>query len=119
MPSVKTLLAGAIQSLSEKLMGVAHFAVDPNDPLNAVIVDLDKAPRNSSGMVEFSTQVMIMKPVDMSLSNHKIFYRVNNRGNDGLVDGAANHCAVFVMRPAACSQDSKTSAGLLRRGDSL
>ena len=69
----------------EKLMGVAHFAVDPNDPLNAVIVDLDKAPRNSSGMVEFSTQVMIVKPVDMSLSNHKIFYRVNNRGNDGLV----------------------------------
>jgi hypothetical protein len=69
----------------EKLMGIAHFAVDPTDPLNAVIVDLDKAPRNSSGMVEFSTQVMIVKPVDMSLSNHKIFYRVNNRGNDSLV----------------------------------
>jgi alpha/beta hydrolase family protein len=69
----------------EKLTGVAYFEVDPNDPLNAVIVDLDKAPRNASGMVEFSTQVMIVKPVDMSLGNHKIFYRVNNRGNDSLL----------------------------------
>ncbi len=70
----------------EKLTGIAYFEVDPSDPLNAVIVDLDKAPRNAHGMVEFSTQVMIVKPVDMSLSNHKIFYRVNNRGNDSLLN---------------------------------
>jgi hypothetical protein len=69
----------------EKLTGVAHFEVDPNDPLNAVIVDLGRARRNSRGMVEFSTQFMIVKPVDMSLGNHKIFYRVNNRGNDSLL----------------------------------
>ncbi len=69
----------------EKLTGTASFEVDPSDPLNAVIVDLDRAPRNSRGLVEFSTQIMIVKPVDMSRGNHKIFYRVNNRGNDGLV----------------------------------
>jgi hypothetical protein len=69
----------------EKLMGVATFEVDPNDPLNAVIVDLDKAPRNARGNVVFSTQFMIVKPVDMARSNHKIFYRVNNRGNDSLI----------------------------------
>ncbi len=69
----------------EKLTGTASFEVDPNDPLNAVIVDLDKAPRNAQGLVQFSTQIMIVKPVDMSRGNHKIFYRVNNRGNDSLV----------------------------------
>lgn len=69
----------------EKLTGTAYFEVNPADPLNAVIVDLDKAPRNARGMVEFSTQFMIVKPVNMALGNHKIFYRVNNRGNDSLL----------------------------------
>ena len=38
----------------ERLDGTAYFEVDPNDPLNAIIVNLDKAPRNARGMVEFS-----------------------------------------------------------------
>jgi hypothetical protein len=66
----------------ERLRGRAHMEVDPGDPLNAVIVDLDKAPRNARGMVEFSTPFFILKPVDMARGNHKIFYTVNNRGNN-------------------------------------
>jgi hypothetical protein len=38
----------------ERLIGTAYFEVDPNDPLNAVIVDLTLAPRNARGRVEFS-----------------------------------------------------------------
>jgi hypothetical protein len=68
----------------ERLTGTAYFEVDPHHPGNAVIVDVDKAPRNSRGMIEFSTQVMIVKPVDMSRSNRKVFYRINNRGNNSL-----------------------------------
>ena len=56
--------------------------VDPRDPLNAVIVDIDSAPKNARGMVEFSTPFVIAKPVDMARSNHKIFYGINNRGNN-------------------------------------
>ena len=69
----------------ERLTGTAFFEVDPRDPLNAVIVDLDKVSRNARGMVEFSTQFMIVKPVDMSRGNGKVFYRVNNRGNQALL----------------------------------
>jgi len=69
----------------ERLTGTAYFEVDPNHPRNAVIVDVGNAPRNSHGMVEFSTQFMIVKPLDMSLGNHKLFYRVNNRGNNSLL----------------------------------
>jgi hypothetical protein len=65
----------------ERLDGTAYMEVDPRDPLNAVIVNLDKAPRNAQGMVEFSAPFFILKPVDMSRGNHKIFYVVNNRGN--------------------------------------
>ena len=65
----------------ERLDGTAVMEVDPRDPLNAVIVNLDKAPRNARGMVEFSAPFFILKPVDMARGNRKIFYGVNNRGN--------------------------------------
>lgn len=65
----------------ERLDGVVFMEVDPRDPLNAIIVNLDKAPKNAKGMVEFSSPFFILKPVDMSRGNHKILYGVNNRGN--------------------------------------
>jgi hypothetical protein len=68
----------------ERLVGTAHFEVDPRDPLDTVIVDLDKAPRNARGAVEFRTTVFILKPVDLTRGNGKIYYTANNRGNDAL-----------------------------------
>jgi len=65
----------------QRLDGTAYMEVDPHDPLNAVIVNLDKAPRNARGMVEFSSPFFILKPADMGRGNHKILYLVNNRGN--------------------------------------
>ena len=65
----------------ERLDGTAYFEVDPRDPLNAVIVNVDKAPRNARGMVEFSTRFIILKPVDFSRGNRKLLYTINNRGN--------------------------------------
>jgi hypothetical protein len=76
----------------ERLDGTAYMEVDPNDPLNAVIVNLDKAPRNARGMVEFSSPFFILKPVDMNRGNHKIFYTVNNRGNKTML-GRFNYVA--------------------------
>ena len=64
-----------------RLDGTVVMEVDPSDPLNAVIVNLDKAPRNARGMVEFTAPFFILKPVDMARGNQKIFYGVNNRGN--------------------------------------
>ena len=69
----------------DKLLGTADLEVDPRDPLNALIVDLENAPKNERGMVVLSTPFFILKPVDMSLGNHKIYYTVNNRGNDSLI----------------------------------
>jgi len=66
----------------ELLRGTAYMEVDPRDPRDAVIVDLDKAPRNASGQVEFSTQFFVLKPVDIERGNQKIFHAVNNRGNN-------------------------------------
>ncbi len=68
----------------EKLRGRMFGEVDPADPLNAVIFNVDKAPRNARGMVEYATDFLILKPVDMGKGNGKIFYTINNRGNTGV-----------------------------------
>ena len=65
----------------ERLDGRVYFEVDPKDPLNKVIVNLDKAPRNAKGLVEFNAPFYIVKPKDLARGNRKIFYGVNNRGN--------------------------------------
>jgi hypothetical protein len=65
----------------ERLRGRADLEVDPTDPLSTVVFNLEKAPRNSRGLVEFSTPFLILKPVNMARGNHKIWFGVNNRGN--------------------------------------
>ena len=65
----------------ERLVGQVDYALDPNDPANQNVVDLDKAPCNARGLVEFSGDLDILKPVDLSKGNRRIFYDVNNRGN--------------------------------------
>jgi hypothetical protein len=65
----------------EKLRGTVFFEVDPADPRNAVVFDLDKAPTNTAGNVEFSADMFILKPVNMKKGNHELFFEVNNRGN--------------------------------------
>jgi hypothetical protein len=65
----------------EKLVGVARFAVDPDHARNKAVVDLDLAPRNSKGLVEFEADVFLLVPRDPARGNGAILYDVNNRGN--------------------------------------
>ena len=69
----------------EKLVGKVYFAVDPNNPHNKIIVDLDKAPKNAQGKVEFSSDLYIVKPKDSSKGNGVVFFDIVNRGNKGLL----------------------------------
>ena len=65
----------------EKVVGRFHGELDPAEPLDAVIVDLDKAPRNARGRVEYSSDFYVLKPVDITKGNGALLYDVNNRGN--------------------------------------
>lgn len=64
----------------EKLRGKAYGELDPNEPRLASITDLTLAPRNSRGLVEYSMDIYLLKPTDLSKGNHKLFLEVNNRG---------------------------------------
>jgi hypothetical protein len=64
----------------EKLHGKAYFAVDPSHPRNKIIADIDLAPRNRSGKVEFTADLFILKPKDPARGNGVVFFDVVNRG---------------------------------------
>jgi hypothetical protein len=65
----------------EEVTGIVRFAVDPVDPHNQVIADIDRAPRNADGKVEFTAEVVIWKPVDMGRGNGVTLVDIPNRGS--------------------------------------
>lgn len=69
----------------ERLTGKAYYAIDPTEPRLAGIVDLDLAPRNADGLVEFDGDLDIIKPVDLARGNRRLLYEVSNRGNRSLL----------------------------------
>ena len=46
----------------EKLAGRIYFEFEPTNPMNARIVDLDKAPANDAGRVEAWANFMVLRP---------------------------------------------------------
>lgn len=76
----------------ERLSGTIEFALDPRDPHNQRIVDLDRAPRAADGRVHFTSDLYVLQPVDASKGNGVVLVEVVNRGRKGLLgtfDGAA------------------------------
>jgi hypothetical protein len=99
----------------EKVVGRFHGELDPALPLDAVIVDLDKAPRNAQGRVEYSADFYILRPVDLAKGNGALLYDVNNRGNKR---------ALIAFNSAPASNDPATPADagngfLMRQGFSV
>ena len=86
----------------EKLSGKLYFAVDPALPANRIITDLDKAPRNSGGKVEFSADFFLIKPKQVTRGNGAVLYEVSNRGGKGML-GFFNH-AVGSADPTTAEQ---------------
>ncbi len=99
----------------ERLVGRAHFAVDPGSPAQAGIVDLDKAPRTAEGLVTFSADVCILKPGDPARGNRRVLFGYGNRGNK-------RELQFFNDAPASNDPRTLTDAGngfLMRRGYAL
>src|SRR3954462_15775399 len=64
----------------EKIVGKAYGEVDPHDRQNRVIVDIDLAPRNARGNVEYAFDFYILAPVDRKAGKGKMMYEPPNRG---------------------------------------
>jgi hypothetical protein len=71
----------------KKLTGHAYGELDPKLPLNAIITDLEFAPRNARGMVEYAATFTIIQPMDLSKASGVLLYFVPNRGRMDLTRG--------------------------------
>ena len=69
----------------ERLHGTVFGELDPTHPLNAGIVNLDRAPRNARGNVEYQSEFRILKPLDLARGNGWLVYDVPNRGNQPIM----------------------------------
>ncbi len=64
----------------EKIVGKAFGEVNPHDRQNRVIVDIEFAPTNARGNVEYAFNFYILKPIDLSRGADKMMYEPPNRG---------------------------------------
>jgi len=64
----------------EKIVGRVYFAFDPANPLNARIVDLTRAQRNSDGLVEAWANFMVLRPKRPIPGGGIALLEVSNRG---------------------------------------
>ena len=96
----------------ETLWGQVEFAVDPADPRYAGVVDIEHAPRRDDGLVEFSTDIFILKPVELARGNRRLIYEVNNRGTKLLLEFLND--AVQHERPTSAAHAG--NGFLMRRG---
>ncbi|MDD9958807.1 MAG: alpha/beta hydrolase domain-containing protein [Gammaproteobacteria bacterium] len=78
----ETLSDSAVDFSYTRISGVVYFTLDPNDPNNAAVTDIQYAPTNNDGLVEYSADFKLVVPDD-SVANGGLLYMVNNRGRGG------------------------------------
>jgi len=99
----------------ERLIGRIYFAVDPENSANRIIADLEYAPTNPDGRVEFSSDFYLLKPVDAEAGNGTVFVDVMNRGTKRAL-------GYFNLAPASLEPVTEADLGdgfLMREGFSV
>ena len=68
----------------EELIGTAYFTIDPKAAANRNIPNIDKAPKDAKGLIEFSSDIYIDRPKDAAKGNGVAFFEASNRGRRSL-----------------------------------
>jgi hypothetical protein len=68
----------------EQIAGRAYGELDPNDPLNNLIQDIQLA-KDADGKVRYVATFVITRPVDMSKASGMLWHEVPNRGRPVLL----------------------------------
>ena len=69
----------------ERIVAKVHFAVDPALAQNRIVADVGLAPKNARGLVEFSSDLYILRPRDPAKGNGTAILEISNRGGKGLL----------------------------------
>jgi hypothetical protein len=74
----------------ERIVGTLHFGIDPSIAVHQQIADIDRAPRNARGLVEFSADFYALRP--LGGGNRRLLLDLPNRGRKiglGMFNSAA------------------------------
>ncbi|MEP6714525.1 MAG: alpha/beta hydrolase domain-containing protein [Terriglobia bacterium] len=82
--------AGAYETLSGHFFG----ELDPKDPHNVIVTDIETAPRNARGLVEYSATFAISRPVNPAKASGVLIYSVPNRGGGSTAGSEFGHISV-------------------------
>lgn len=77
----------------ELVRGTVKGEIDPADRRNAVITDIEYAPLNANGKVEYTATFSMLKPIDMSKASGVLVYGIPNRGRTALGYGNIDETA--------------------------
>ena len=77
--SRETLSADGVDFSYEAITGLVSFTLDPADPRNAAVVDLQYAPTNAQGLVDYAADFKLLVP-SSNIASDTLLYNVNNRG---------------------------------------
>lgn len=93
----------------EVLRGRVYGEVDPNDPHNRIIQDIERAPTNARGRVEYVSTFALAKPRDPVKSSGTLVYYVVNRGNGDITASTDGHMSLVSgwqgdLEPTATTQ---------------
>jgi hypothetical protein len=78
----------------ERITGKAYGELDPADPKNAVITDIELAPRNARGKVEYVTTFTLVRPTEMMHASGVLIYTVVNRGGGNAMPNPDGHATL-------------------------
>ncbi|MFZ2139698.1 MAG: hypothetical protein WAV78_22690, partial [Xanthobacteraceae bacterium] len=70
----------------EEIVGKVYYSLDPDNPRNKSIADLDKAPRDDAGRVAFVADLFVLVPKDKSHGNGVALFDVLNRGRKNMLN---------------------------------
>ena len=92
--SRETLSDPSVSFSYEKVEGIMHFTLDPGVRANQAIVDLEYAPLNGAGSVEYAADFRLLVPSE-NIASDTLIYHVNNRGR------SRTHPEVSLQHPLA------------------
>lgn len=69
----------------EEIRGRLFGEIDPKSPSNALIQDIDLAPLNARGRVEYISTFTLLRPLESSKNSRVLLDSIPNRGGRGVL----------------------------------
>lgn len=113
---VKPLAAVAGQTIAyEQIAGRAFGELDPRDPLNAIVQDIELG-KGADGKLRYTATFVLTKPVDMNQASGLMWHDVPNRGTPITIGVAERNFGDFGLASAwqGDNAGSATSGTLVR-----